>query len=153
MPDDARHRAYMWLTDHSALAGCAWVNWQTHVSLSRRSGGAIAADGRASENPSVREVFSVAGEMRLLADAYDRRLTLLLLGTFDPAHPGLDTDGEAAIKRAAGELAISIACSRDQCPSLSHRGTVRPARLPAVLAGRGRTRLGEAVSSWGRSSS
>jgi hypothetical protein len=123
VPDDAPHRAYTWLTNHSALAGFAWVSWQTHVSFSRRSDAAIAADEQASENPLGREAFPVAEELRMLADAYVGRLTLLLLGTFDPAHPGLDTDGEAAIKRAAQQLGISIACSKDVYPSLAERGT------------------------------
>jgi hypothetical protein len=44
------------------------------------------------------------------------------LGRFDPVHPGRDTDEEAVIKRAARELGISLACSKDEYPALARKG-------------------------------
>ena len=58
----------------------------------------------------------------MLAEAFDGRLTILLLGRFDPLDPGRDTREEAVIKQAARELGVSLACSKDEHEGLAEKG-------------------------------
>jgi hypothetical protein len=78
----------------------------------------------------------VREELRMMADAYDGRLTVLLLGTFDPAHPVLDTEGETIIKKAARELGVSLAYSKDEYSALAERG-IAPHGFPNTTFSQG----------------
>lgn len=121
-PEGQARRAYTWLTNRSAFVGFAFFSWQTHLDVSHRNSAACDQGESPSATTARLGGFPVKEELRMLADAYDGRLTLLLLGSFDPAVPGRDTDTETAITRAASEFRISLARTRDEYPSLAERG-------------------------------
>ena len=113
VPDDFIRSIMRWLRNHSALMGILGPKIMF---------GALRVDERNTKKIENSADFPVLEELRMLADAYDGHLTLLLTGWFDPTHPGRDTDGEAAVKRAARELGISLACSKDEYPALAEKG-------------------------------
>ena len=127
-PEGPARRAYTWLTNRSALIGFTFFSWQTHLDVSR-DGAARAKGGAASATSGRIGTFPVREELRMLADAYDGRLTVLLLGSFDPACPERETDLETAIRRAAGEFGISLARTRDEYAFMAERG-VAPYGFP-----------------------
>jgi hypothetical protein len=108
-PDTAPRRMLRWLRNQSALVGFAMERAQE-------------LEGREAATQSSAADTQVVEELRVLAEAYAGRLTLLLVGQFDPADPARDTDAEAVIKRAAFESGISLACSKDEYPALAERG-------------------------------
>jgi len=122
VPDDTVRRTMRWLRNQSALVGFGMHRWQELAGVSRRNSQPSGAEEHATATLASTVDFPVTEELRMLARAYDGRLTLLLLGRFDPAHPGRDTDEEAVITRAARELGISLACSKDEYPALAQKG-------------------------------
>lgn len=114
-PDGRARRVLRWLRNQSALLGFAMERGQELA-------GARAPDAASAVAETPAAVHIVKAQLRMLADAYNGRLTILLIGRFDPADPGRDTAGEAAIRRAARELGISLACSKDEYGALAHRG-------------------------------
>ena len=113
MPDDTIRYAMRWMRNRSSLMGILGPKIMS---------GALRMDEPSTGKAASAAGFPITQELRMLADAYDGRLTLLLTGWFDPADPGRDTDGEVAVKRAARELGISLARSKDEYPALAEKG-------------------------------
>jgi hypothetical protein len=121
-PENAVRRTMRWLRNRSALTGFGGTRLLELVIASRQTREAAGAAELRSAKPTSTNDFPVTEELRMLADAYDGHLTVLLLGSFDPARPSRDTDGEAAVKRAAREAGISLASSKDEYAALAEEG-------------------------------
>jgi hypothetical protein len=121
VPDNGARRFVRWLRNQSALVGFCIYRWQERTVATRPYRQPAAPDPRAFAVPAT-PVVPVKEELRLLAEAYNGRLTLLLLGRFDPRDPGRDTVDEEVLKRAARELGISLACTKDEYVTLAEKG-------------------------------
>jgi hypothetical protein len=122
-PDSAARLAGRRLRNQSAFVGFAMQRAQELAGATPPDKPAAPAEAPAAMRRTGVVDADVADELRLLADAYRGRLTLLLLGRFDPAAPGRSSAEEAAIERAARALGLSLACSRDEYEALAERGT------------------------------
>ena len=120
LPDNGVRRFMRWLRNQSALVGFSIHRWQELTSATPQGGQPAPLDPRALTVPATPDV-PVKEELRMLAEAYDGRVTLLLLGRFDPLDPGKDTRDEEIIKRAARDLGISLACSKDEYEALAEK--------------------------------
>jgi hypothetical protein len=120
---DGRARRIMrWLRNQSALVGFGIHRWQELTGVTRQNSEPPPPDPRVFAAAATPHEYPVKEELRMLAQAYDGRLTLLLLGRFDPRAPGRDTSDEAVIRHAARDLGISLACSKDEYEALAARG-------------------------------
>jgi hypothetical protein len=66
--------------------------------------------------------YPVDQEMKLLAEAFDHRLTLLYLAPFDPKNPAKESDGEVVLRKLATSTGIRFVSLRDKFPGLAQRG-------------------------------
>ncbi len=119
-PDNGVRRCMRWLRNQSAFVGFTIHRWQELTGATRQDRQPASLDPRVFTAPATQDVL-VREELRMLAAAYDGRLTLLLLGRFDPLAPGNDTHDEEVIKQAARELGVSLACSKDEYEALAEK--------------------------------
>jgi hypothetical protein len=78
-----------------------------------------ARGGQRAENAAQ---YPLDEEMRLLAEAYQQRLTLLYLPKFDPANPGGETATERALHGLAEEHGVRFVSLREKFPELAAAG-------------------------------
>jgi hypothetical protein len=66
--------------------------------------------------------YPLEAEMKLLAEAYDGRLTLLYLARFDPNNPGEETGIEQRLHGLARKYGVSLVSLREKFPELAAAG-------------------------------
>lgn len=122
---------YWWMRNQSALVGFAGTRLvELHQGLLGKARPCPPKEGsdwaaRGEGQATLRE------ELRILRDSYGGRLTVLLLGWFDPESPSTETETEAMIRQASTELGVSIACTKDGYEALAARG-VAPYGFPST---------------------
>jgi hypothetical protein len=78
-----------------------------------------APGNRAGENLGK---YPLEAEMKLLATAYDGRLTLLYLSAFDPANPSAASETEKKLHELAGKEGVRFVSLRQEFPRLAEAG-------------------------------
>jgi hypothetical protein len=66
--------------------------------------------------------YPVDQEMKMLAEAYDKRVILLYLPQFDPLQPGRETENETLLRKAAQAQGIHFVSLREKFPELAAAG-------------------------------
>jgi hypothetical protein len=123
-PEGAARRCLRRLRNRSALVGFGLFCLQRNRFGAGPRGGGQAAWTRenGAADAATSGEYPVREELSMLAGAFDGRLTLLLLGSFDPADPARETDAEVEVERVARELGISVACAKEEYPALAEQG-------------------------------
>lgn len=84
-----------------------------------------AAAGKPGEAGLPRDIiggYPLGNEMKLLAEAYERRLTLLYLAKFDPADPTKEAEIEKALHGLALKYGVRFVSLREKFPELAAAG-------------------------------
>lgn len=68
------------------------------------------------------EKYPLEDEMKLLAAAYDRRLTLLYLPNFDPLNPSNESETEKKLQELAAKEGVRFVSLREKFPALAGAG-------------------------------
>jgi hypothetical protein len=84
---------------------------------------AVAEKPNAEERPD-EEIgkYPLDEEMKLLANAYDGRLTLFCLPQFDPQNPSQESETEKALQRLAVKAGVRFVSLREEFPALAKAG-------------------------------
>jgi lysophospholipase L1-like esterase len=120
--DDNIRQVMRRLRNRFAVVGLAHASWLRLMAPHGRISVSEETTELRAQTDTAHVDSLVSDELQMLADAYDKRLTILLLTSFDPNSPGSYTAGESAVRMAAGRNGMSLACSKDEFPKLAEQG-------------------------------
>jgi hypothetical protein len=84
--------------------------------------GAVGAPNVDQQTVDETKGYPLKKEMKLLAKAYDGRLTLLFLPKFDPRDPAKEMESEKTLHRLADKAGVRFVSLREKFPALAEAG-------------------------------